>query len=74
MTILQRIKNLWAWSERVPMWGEYKSSGTYNKISYQPSLEEVMRDMPQEAQIIYPNKREEILRANPEASLDDIAQ
>jgi tRNA A58 N-methylase Trm61 len=56
------------------MWGEYKSSGTYNKISYQPSLEEVMRDMPQEAQIIYPNKREEILRANPEASLDDIAQ
>ena len=59
--MLQRIKNLWAWSKLDPY--------ELGKETGKALLEAIPNER---AEIIYPNRVEEVLRENPEAELDDL--
>lgn len=65
-----RLKNLWAWSAISP-YEQGQHTGQ--------TMVEVVRDMldgivplNEPAQIVWPDKVKEVLRDNPEASLDDL--
>lgn len=78
----QRLKNLWAWSAYSPRDFEQDASdltsGTVTAerlLAAHHTVEEVkeMLDIGQEVtEIIYPDKRRELLRVKPEPSLDDL--
>jgi hypothetical protein len=59
--MLQKLKNLWAWSNIDP-YELGKETGR--------ALVEATRHEP--AEIIYPNRVTEVLKDNPEASLDQL--
>lgn len=74
MSIWKRISNLWKWSGIDPYerrtWDENMDveSATNSELHQIKAQYEKQ----QEAQIIYPNPREEILKVKPNASLDEI--
>ena len=55
--ILQRLRNLWAWS-------------SYKPEAPPSAMKEVQQQL--RAEIIYPDKIQERLKANPEISLDEL--
>lgn len=59
---MRRLLNLWAWSSLDPK----EVGGLLNQLL------EVNKTVSVGAQIIYPSRTEEILKAKPDASLDDL--
>lgn len=82
--MLRRFKNLWAWSKQDPEWYWMKGvvdNGTTvvtipeENIRQGFNIDEMIENQfsnHRDAQIIYPDPKKEILRANPEPSIDEL--
>lgn len=61
--ILKRLKNLWRWSAlEPPAYTERDYTKSYVKPWFSPEI----------AEIIYPNKRKELLQAKSDPSIDEL--
>lgn len=71
MNLLQRLRNIWIWGEYNPnLYPRFKEGE--NGV---PELTDRGRqelNQFQKAQIIYPNKRAELVKAKPDLSLDEL--
>ncbi len=72
-SLIQRLRNLWHLSEFGAVYSVPDDLKQMDYIHINPATkEEIIAARFDGAQIIYPNKREELLKSKPEISLDEL--